>query len=60
MPLSNALRKISLNSIRGTRVKGVSLDRNQTVLAGSIVLLQTMRSLKVSEITICTSALREG
>lgn len=47
-------------SINGQRLKGVTADRNQTILAGSIVLLETMRSLGAQEITVCTSALREG
>jgi len=38
----------------------VTADRNQTILAGAIVLLETMRSLGAQEITVCTSALREG
>ena len=58
--LEDIVDHISENYIRSTRVKGVSPDRSQTVLAGSIVLLQTMRSLGASELTVCTSALREG
>jgi len=47
-------------SLKGVRVEGISSDRNQTILAGSIVLLETMRSLSATEIVICTAALREG
>jgi exopolyphosphatase/guanosine-5'-triphosphate,3'-diphosphate pyrophosphatase len=47
-------------SLEGERIKGISSDRNRTILAGSIVLLETMRSLNVNEITVCDSALREG
>lgn len=58
--LEELVEYISEHSIRGTRVKGVSLDRNQTILAGSIVLLEVMRSLEIDQLTVCTSALREG
>jgi exopolyphosphatase/guanosine-5'-triphosphate,3'-diphosphate pyrophosphatase len=47
-------------SVNGDRIENVSSDRNQTVLAGAIVLLETMRSLGASSIKVCTSALREG
>ena len=47
-------------SLAGDKIKDVSTDRNRTVLAGSIVLLETMRSLNVNQIVVCTSALREG
>lgn len=47
-------------SLAGEKIKDVSADRNRTVLAGSIVLLEAMRSLNVGQIMICTSALREG
>ncbi len=47
-------------SLEGERIKGVSTDRNRTILAGSIVLLETMRSLNMSQVTVCGSALREG
>ncbi|HEY9788418.1 MAG TPA: Ppx/GppA phosphatase family protein [Candidatus Obscuribacterales bacterium] len=63
LPLSR-LEKIVLTieetALEGDRIKGVSADRNQTVLAGSIVLLETMRSLNINEITVSTAALREG
>lgn len=58
--LESLVDYISENSIRGTRIKGVSQDRSETVLAGSIVLLETMRSLGAKELIVCTSALREG
>lgn len=47
-------------SLAGARIKGVSADRSQTILAGAIVLLETIRCLGAEEITVCTSALREG
>ncbi|MBU6453235.1 MAG: Ppx/GppA family phosphatase [Cyanobacteria bacterium REEB67] len=47
-------------ALKGEKPKGVSADRNETILAGSIVLLETMKSLKVSELKFCTAALREG
>jgi exopolyphosphatase/guanosine-5'-triphosphate,3'-diphosphate pyrophosphatase len=51
---------IEEGSLRKGKIKGVSSDRNQTILAGSIVLLETMRSLQASELIVCTAALREG
>ncbi len=47
-------------SIRGEKIRFINNDRAQTILAGSIVLLEAMKALKAQEITICTSALREG
>ena len=47
-------------SLEGERIKEVSTDRNRTILAGSIVLLETMRSLSMNQVTVCGSALREG
>lgn len=47
-------------ALKGEKPKGVSTDRNETILAGSIVLLETMRSLGVKELTVCSAALREG
>jgi len=47
-------------SLNREKIKGVSVDRHQTILAGSIVLLETMRSLEMDQITVCTAALREG
>lgn len=51
---------IEEQSLNGGRIKNVSADRNQTILAGAIVLLETMRSLKASELLVCGAALREG
>lgn len=51
---------IEESSIKQEKIKGVSSDRSQTILAGAIVLLETMRSLNVSETIVCTAALREG
>ena len=47
-------------SLSGDKIKDVSADRNRTVLAGAIVLLEAMRSLNVGQIMVCNSALREG
>lgn len=47
-------------ALKGEKPKGVSADRNETILAGSIVLLETMRSLGVKKVAVCTAALREG
>lgn len=47
-------------ALKGEKPKGVSADRNETILAGSIVLLETMRSLGVKRVAVCTAALREG
>lgn len=47
-------------ALRGEKPKGVSTDRNETILAGSIVLLETMRSLGARELKVSTQALREG
>lgn len=47
-------------SLEGARIKDLSSDRNRTILAGSIVLLETMRSLNMAQITVCGAALREG
>lgn len=54
------VRYIEKSSLQGERIKGVSIDRNQTVFAGSIVLLEAMRALNARDITVCTAALREG
>ncbi len=46
--------------LRGERIKDISADRNRTILAGAIVLLETLRSFGATEVTVCTAALREG
>ncbi len=58
--LENIVQFLEDSSLKGDRIKGVSADRNQTVLAGAIVLLEAMRSLKASETIVCSAALREG
>ncbi|HEY9773908.1 MAG TPA: Ppx/GppA phosphatase family protein [Planktothrix sp.] len=58
--LEKIVRQIEGVSLRGDRIKNVSADRNQTILAGAIVLLETMRSLKAPYVMVCTAALREG
>lgn len=47
-------------SLNGERIIELSSDRNRTILAGSIVLLEAMRSLNISQIIVCNAALREG
>ncbi len=47
-------------ALRHEKIKFVNSDRAQTILAGSIILLEAMKSLSANEITICTAALREG
>ncbi|HEY9680945.1 MAG TPA: Ppx/GppA phosphatase family protein [Oculatellaceae cyanobacterium] len=47
-------------SLSREKIKGVSADRTQTILAGSVVLLETMNALEIDEITVCSAALREG
>jgi exopolyphosphatase/guanosine-5'-triphosphate,3'-diphosphate pyrophosphatase len=46
--------------LNGERIKDISSDRNRTILAGAIVLLETMRSLNAPNTIVCTAALREG
>lgn len=58
--LESLVLDIEAAALGGEKIKGISSDRSQTVLAGSIVLLETMRSLKLSEATVSTAALREG
>lgn len=58
--LEDLVDYIEERALDGMRIKGVSADRGQTILAGAIVLLETMRSLGASELTVCTAALREG
>jgi exopolyphosphatase/guanosine-5'-triphosphate,3'-diphosphate pyrophosphatase len=58
--LETIVRDIEAAALKGVKVKGVSSDRNQTILAGSIVLLEIMRSLKARDLLVCTAALREG
>lgn len=58
--LEKIVAEVEQSFLAGEKVEGLSSDRNQTILAGSIVALETMRSLDVGEIKICTAALREG
>lgn len=58
--LESIVDYVEATSLAGERIKGASADRNQTILAGSIVLLETMRSLHATELVICSAALREG
>lgn len=58
--LEQIVASIEEASLKGERINDVSEDRNRTILAGSIVLLETMRSLAMTQAIICGSALREG
>ncbi len=58
--LEEIVQYLEERSLSGERIKDVSTDRNRTILSGSIVLLEAMRSLNVGQIMVCTSALREG
>lgn len=54
------VEELEQSFLRGERIKDVSTDRSRTILAGAIVLLETMRSFGAEELTVCTAALREG
>ncbi|HEY9677438.1 MAG TPA: Ppx/GppA phosphatase family protein [Drouetiella sp.] len=58
--LESIVQYLEEASLKGDKIKGVSSDRNQTILAGAIVLLETMRSLGAREVIVCSAALREG
>ncbi len=58
--LEDLVERLEESFLSGERIKDVSSDRNRTILAGSIVLLETMRSFNASATIVCTSALREG
>jgi exopolyphosphatase/guanosine-5'-triphosphate,3'-diphosphate pyrophosphatase len=58
--LEGIVKYLEESAVAGKRPEGISSDRRQTILAGSIVLLETMRSLNAEEITVCGAALREG
>ncbi|MBX9770681.1 MAG: Ppx/GppA family phosphatase [Candidatus Obscuribacterales bacterium] len=58
--LEKVIDYIEKAKLSGIKIKGVSSDRGQTILAGAIVLLETMRSLGAHSIEYCDAALREG
>ncbi|MBI4534196.1 MAG: Ppx/GppA family phosphatase [Candidatus Melainabacteria bacterium] len=58
--LQDLVTYLESSALKGEMHDGISHDRSQTILAGSVVLLETMRSLGVNEITVCKAALREG
>jgi exopolyphosphatase/guanosine-5'-triphosphate,3'-diphosphate pyrophosphatase len=58
--LESIVQYLEESSLKGDRIKGVSADRNQTVLAGAVDLLETMRSFRATETVVCSAALREG
>jgi exopolyphosphatase / guanosine-5'-triphosphate,3'-diphosphate pyrophosphatase len=58
--LEKIVAEFEASSVSGERIKSVSTDRAQTILAGSIVLLEAMRALNIDEVVVCSAALREG
>jgi exopolyphosphatase / guanosine-5'-triphosphate,3'-diphosphate pyrophosphatase len=58
--IEELVEELEQQFLRGERIKEVSTDRNRTILAGAIVLLETMRSFGAEDLTICGAALREG
>ena len=58
--LESIVADIETSSLKGEKIPHVSTDRNQTILAGSIVLLEAMRCLEAKEVLVCRAALREG
>jgi exopolyphosphatase/guanosine-5'-triphosphate,3'-diphosphate pyrophosphatase len=58
--LTEIVAYIEEASLSKDKIKGVSADRNQTILAGSVVLLEMMHAMGVEEVTVCSAALREG
>lgn len=47
-------------ALTGEKIPSISTDRSQTILAGSIVLLEVMLALKATNLSVCQAALREG
>jgi exopolyphosphatase/guanosine-5'-triphosphate,3'-diphosphate pyrophosphatase len=58
--LAEYVSQMEEESLAGKKLSGISSDRSHTILAGAIVLLETMKALSFDEITVCTAALREG
>lgn len=58
--LTKLVQYIEEAALKGEKPKGVSADRNETILAGAIVLMETMRSLGANELKVSSHALREG
>jgi exopolyphosphatase/guanosine-5'-triphosphate,3'-diphosphate pyrophosphatase len=58
--LVSIVASIEAASLAGQKIRLISQDRSQTILAGAIVLLETLRTLQASEVTFCSAALREG
>jgi exopolyphosphatase/guanosine-5'-triphosphate,3'-diphosphate pyrophosphatase len=58
--LEKVVTEVEDAALTGRKIAGISSDRGQTILAGAIVALEIMRSLKVNDLKICTAALREG
>ncbi len=58
--LEGMVAAIEKASLAGEKIRLVSQDRALTILAGSIVLIETLRALGASDVTFCSAALREG
>jgi exopolyphosphatase/guanosine-5'-triphosphate,3'-diphosphate pyrophosphatase len=58
--IENHVRDIEEACLSGQKIKGISSDRRQTILAGAIVLVGIMRALKSDHIFVSSAALREG
>jgi exopolyphosphatase/guanosine-5'-triphosphate,3'-diphosphate pyrophosphatase len=58
--IESIVAEIEKLSLQGEKIPHVSPDRNQTILAGSIVLLEAMHCLETTEVLVCKAALREG
>ena len=58
--LSKLVSYIERATLSGEKIPSISSDRSQTILAGSIVLLEIMLALNTPGLTVCPAALREG
>jgi exopolyphosphatase / guanosine-5'-triphosphate,3'-diphosphate pyrophosphatase len=58
--LSKLVSYIERAALSGEKIPSISTDRSQTILAGSIVLLEIMLALDAPSLTVCPAALREG
>jgi exopolyphosphatase/guanosine-5'-triphosphate,3'-diphosphate pyrophosphatase len=58
--LQKLLAEIEETYSNGLKIGQLSADRNETILAGAIVLYEVMRTLDCRSITVASAALREG
>ncbi|MFN8659739.1 MAG: Ppx/GppA phosphatase family protein [Candidatus Obscuribacterales bacterium] len=58
--LEEIVHLLEETALEGGKIKDLSADRNRTILAGAIVLLEGMRSFGAANTVVCTAALREG